>query len=154
MSQKLRLDVCAVNNIKETVSGADVVVTVTPSRVPMVKSEWIEAGTHINAIGADAPGKEELDPEILKRAKIVVDDWDQASQSGEINVPLAKGIITKENVWDEMEEIVAGLKLGRAYPDEITVFDSTGLAIHDAVTANLVYKKALAKSIGLYMDFG
>ena len=154
MSEKLGLNVKAVNNIKETVREVDVVVTVTPTRVPIVKSEWIGAGTHINAIGADAPGKEELDPELLKRAKIVIDDSEQASHSGEINVPLAKGIITTENIWGEIGEIVAGLKLGRTSPDEITVFDSTGLAIQDAVTADLAYKEALAKSIGVYIDLG
>jgi alanine dehydrogenase len=152
MSEKLGLNVKAVDNIKDAVRGADVVVTVTPTRVPIVKSGWIGAGTHINAIGADAPGKEELDPELLKRAKIVVDDWEQASHSGEINVPLAAGIITKEKIWAEIGEIVAGLKLGRTSPDEITVFDSTGLAIEDAVTAELAYKKALAKKIGRFIE--
>jgi len=154
MSEKLGLNVRAVNNVKETVRGADVAVTVTPTQVPIVKSEWIGPGTHINAIGADAPGKEELDPELLKRAKIVIDDWEQASHSGEINVPLAEGIIIKENIWGEIGEIVAGLKPGRTSPDEITVFDSTGLAIQDAVTANLAYKKALAKSLRAYIDLG
>jgi len=154
MSEKLGLNVRPVNNIKETVRGVDVVVTVTPTRVPIVKSDWTGPGTHINAIGADAPGKQELDPELLKRAKIVIDDWEQASRSGEINVPLAEGVITKENIWGEIGEIVAGLKLGRTSPDEITVFDSTGLAIQDAVTANLAYKNALAKSIGVYIDLG
>ncbi|MDH5419476.1 MAG: ornithine cyclodeaminase family protein, partial [Candidatus Bathyarchaeota archaeon] len=96
----------------------------------------------------DAPGKEELDPAILTRAKIVVDDWEQASHSGEINVPLSKGIITKQNVWGEICGIVAGLKPGRTSSDEITVFTSTGLAVQDAVTANRAYKKALAKGIG------
>jgi alanine dehydrogenase len=152
MSEKLELNVRAVNNIKDAVRGADVVVTVTPTRVPIVKSEWVGAGTHINAIGADAPGKEELDPELLKRAKIVIDDWEQASHSGEINVPLAEGIITKENIWAEISEIVAGLKVGRTSPDEITVFDSTGLAIEDAVTAELAYKKALAKGVGQFFE--
>jgi alanine dehydrogenase len=152
MSEKLGLHVRAVNNIKDTVSGADIVITVTPTRVPIIKSEWIGAGTHINAIGADAPGKEELDLELLKRAKIVIDDWEQASHSGEINVPLAKKIITKENIWAEISEIVAGLKLGRTSPDEITVFDSTGLAIQDAVTAELAYKKALAKGVGQFFE--
>ena len=152
MSEKLGLYVRAVSNVKDTVRGADVVVTVTPTRKPIVESWCIGLGTHLNAIGADAPGKEELDPELLKRAKIVVDDWEQASHSGEINVPLAEGTITKENIWGEIGEIVAGLKPGRTSPYEITLFDSTGLAIQDAVTADLVYKKALAKDIGVYID--
>ena len=137
-----------VENARDAVEGADIVVTTTPSREPIVSNDWVEPGMHFNCIGADAPGKQELDPAILKRAKIVVDDWEQASHSGEINVPLSKGIITKQNVWGAICEIVAGLKPGRTSADEITVFTSTGLAIQDAVTANLAYKKALAKRFG------
>ena len=99
-------------------------------------------GTHINAIGADAEGKEELDPQILKNAKIVIDNWDQASHSGEINVPLLKGIIVKENIYSDLAEIVLGNKKGRENENEITVFDSTGLAIQDLFTANYVFKNS------------
>jgi len=152
MSEKLGLNVKAVDNAKKAVEGADIVVTVTPSREPIVKSEWIRPGVHINAIGADAPGKEELDPELLKRAKIIVDDIEQASHSGEINVPLAKGIITREDIWAELGDVIAGLKPGRTSPNDITIFDSTGLAIQDAVTAALAYKKALEKGIGQFIE--
>jgi alanine dehydrogenase len=134
-------------NIKE-VSQVDILTTITPSRKPIVKKEWIKPGTHINAIGADAKGKEELDPEILKNAKIVIDCFKQASHSGEINVPLAKGIIKKENIHGEIGEIVSGKKPGRENEDEITIFDSTGLAIQDLYTATLVYKEAKRKKIG------
>ena len=110
-------------------ADSDIVVTTTPSRKPLVTNDMVAAGTHINCIGADAVGKEELDPNILKRAKIVVDDWEQASHSGEINVPLSRGIITKDNIWAEIGEIVACLKPGRQSEAEITVFTSTGLAV-------------------------
>ncbi len=138
----------AVEKARDAVKGADIIVTTTPSRKPIVQSDWIEKGMHFTCIGADAPGKEELDPAILKRAKIIVDDWEQASHSGEINVPLSEGIITRENVFGEITEVVAGVKPGRTSPDEITLFTSTGLAVQDAVTANLAYKKAVAKGIG------
>ena len=143
--------ITAVETIKEAVEGADIVVTTTPSRQPLIMNTMVSSGTHFNCIGADAPGKEELDPAILKRAKIVVDDWEQASHSGEINVPLSQGIITKENIWAEIGEIVAGLKPGREKPDEITVFTSTGLAIQDAVTAKIAYDKAIEKKIGRWI---
>ncbi|MEM2911690.1 MAG: alanine dehydrogenase [Candidatus Bathyarchaeia archaeon] len=140
-----------VEEVRGAVKGADIVVTITPSRQPLVMDDMVSYGMHFNCIGADAPGKEELDPAILKRAKIVVDDWEQASHSGEINVPLSRGIITRENVWAEIGEIVAGLKPGREKLDEITVFTSTGLAVQDAVTAKLVYEKALEKGIGRFI---
>lgn len=119
----------------------DILATTTPVRTPIIKNEWILPGTHINAIGADAKGKEELDPEILKRSKIVVDHWVQASHSGEINVPLEKGIITKENIYAELGDIVSGKTAGRQNDQEITIFDSTGLAFQDLYTANLVWQK-------------
>lgn len=134
-------------DLKE-VCQKDILVTATPSRKPIVKSEWILPGTHINAIGADAKGKEELDPEILKKGKIVVDCWEQASHSGEINVPLEKGIIKKEDIFGELGEIVAKRKKGRVNEKEITIFDSTGLAIQDLYTAHLVFKIAKRKGIG------
>jgi len=134
-------------NLEETVKK-DILVTTTPVREPIVKREWLLPGTHINAIGADAEGKEELDPQILKSAKIVVDNWEQASHSGEINVPLAKGILKKEDIYGSLSEIVCGKKPGRENDKEITIFDSTGLAIQDLYTANLIYNLAKRKKIG------
>ena len=78
-------------NLEEVVRGADVVVTVTPARAPLVKDEWIAPGTHIAALGADKAGDQELDPRILKRARIFVDDIRQCRTDGEINVPLSQG---------------------------------------------------------------
>ncbi len=126
----------------------EILVTVTPAREPIVKRKWILPGTHINAIGADAAGKEELEPEVLKEAKIVVDCWEQASHSGEINVPFKKGIIAKKDIYGELGEMVCGEKAGRRSEKEITVFDSTGLAIQDLYIANLAYKLAQKKKIG------
>lgn len=127
----------------EETAKTDILTTTTPSRTPIIKNEWIIPGAHINAIGADAPGKEELAPEILKRAKIVIDNWEQASHSGEINVPLEKGIITKENIYSDLGNIVIGKKPGRENDQEITVFDSTGLGFQDLYTANLVYQRII-----------
>jgi alanine dehydrogenase len=126
----------------------DILVTVTPSEKPIIKKEWIKPGTHINAIGADAQGKEELDPMILKKGKIFIDDWAQASHSGEINVPFKKGIIKEKDICASLGEVVSGQKIGRTNDKEITIFDSTGLAIQDLFTAHLVYQIAKKKRIG------
>lgn len=141
-----------VERAEDAVRRADIITTTTPSRAPVVMNDWISPGTHINCIGADAPGKQELDPKILKQAKIVVDDWEQASHSGEINVPLSNGILKPKDIWSELGTIVAGLKQGRTSGEEITAFVSTGLAIQDAVTANIAYKKAMAHRIGKVME--
>jgi alanine dehydrogenase len=130
-------------------ADSDVLITTTPVHQPIVKNEWIHPGMHINAIGADAPGKEELEPEILKRAKIVIDDWEQASHSGEINVPISKKIISRGDIAAELGDIVAGKKSARTGDADITVFDSTGLGIQDIVTATLVLNKAKAQNKGI-----
>ena len=142
----------ATRSVQEAVEGVDVVATITPSRKPIVENDWIKAGTHIGAIGADAPGKEELDPAILQRAKIVVDDLEQSRHSGEINVPLEKGMISLKNIYGELGEIIAGKKVGRSSNEEITIFDSTGLGIQDAVTAKLAYEKALQAGLGVRLN--
>ena len=137
----------------EAVTGQDIVVTTTPSRTPVVKREWVSPGTHINAIGADAAGKQELAPAILTAAKVVVDDWAQASHSGEINVPLARGELTPEQVYGSLGDIVAGKKPGRVTPEEITVFDSTGLIIQDLALGLAVYRRAQQRGLGEEKDF-
>jgi len=150
--KKIGETMTAAANIKNCVAAADIVVTTTPSRKPVVRSRWIKDGTHINAIGADAPGKEELDPEILRRAKVVVDDWDQASHSGEINVPINRGILKKKDICATLGAVVAGKRKGRTSLREVTVFDSTGLAIQDVAIASLIYKAALKKKTGRWLE--
>lgn len=141
MQAKLGIKIRPVETIEEA-AKADIVVTVTPSREPLVKGEYIMPGTHINAIGADAKGKQELETGLLKKAKVIVDDIEQASHSGEINVPLSQGAIKTDDIYGTLGEVVAGLKKGRESDQEITVFDSTGLAIQDIICAKLVYDKA------------
>ncbi len=127
------------------VCDSDVIVTTTPSRSPLVMDEWIHDGTHINAIGADAPGKEELDPAIIKRSMVIVDDPVQAIHSGEINVPIREGLFTQEEISGTLGEVVLGRKK-RATSEQITVFDSTGLAIQDLAIA------AIAMKNGAYLE--
>lgn len=146
---KVAIKICP--TIKECIKDMSIICTQTPVRKPIVKANWVNPGTHINAIGADAPGKQELDPLLLKRAKIVIDDWEQASHSGEINVPLSKGIIGKRDIYSEIGDIVAGKKKGRTGKDEITIFDSTGLGIQDLVTAYQVYQLAEKKGLGTWL---
>jgi len=148
-AKNMKLQMAVKDKISDCVKDADIIVTTTPSRKPLVRSSWIKPGTHINAIGADAKGKQELEPLLLKRAKIVVDDWRQASHSGEINVPFSKGMITKKNIHATLGEIIIGKKKARTNNSEITIFDSTGLAIHDVAVADLIYKKALRKKFGI-----
>ena len=133
----------AVGSIEEVVRGSDVLTTLTPVRRPIVRAEWVQPGTHINAVGADAPGKQELEIAILQKAKIVVDSWTQSSHGGEINVAVARGLITHHDIHADIGQVVTGRKPGRQSADEITVFDSTGLAIQDVACAARVYRQVM-----------
>ncbi|RKG63823.1 ornithine cyclodeaminase family protein [Corallococcus sp. CA054B] len=132
-------------------SGADIVCSATPARAPVVRREWVQAGAHINAMGADAPGKQELDPRLLVEGRVFIDDADQAHHSGEVNVPLHDGLIQAERLAGTLGEVVASRKPGRT-GSEITVFDSTGLAVQDVALARALYDVALAKGVGQRFD--
>jgi alanine dehydrogenase len=135
--------------LAEVVHGADVVVTVTPARGAIVMNEWITPGTHIAALGADKGGDQELDPKILQRARIFVDDIRQCRTDGEINVPLRAGLIKESDIAGEIGEVVTGRKAGRTSDDEITLFDSTGIALQDSATVPVEYERAVAAGVGV-----
>jgi alanine dehydrogenase len=132
---------------------ADIVATTTPAREPVVKFEWIRPGTHINAIGADAPGKQELETALTLRSRVFVDSIDQASHSGEINIPWSKGLINQAGLGGTIGGVIAGICPGRKSDDEITIFDSTGLSIQDMAVAHIVYERAEKEMIGLVHNF-
>jgi len=127
----------------------DILVTTTPSRRPVVEDGWILPGTHINAIGADARGKQELQSALTKRARIFVDDMAQAVHSGEVNVPITEGLLLPGDIYAQIGEVLAGKKPGRSDKQEITIFDSTGLAIQDVAAGFAVYEKALQTGRGM-----
>jgi alanine dehydrogenase len=136
-------------HLEETVRGADVVVTVTPARAPIVKADWISPGTHIAALGADKKGDQELEGSLLQSARVFVDDIRQCRTDGEINVPLSQGLITESGIAGEIGEVIVGKKPGRTSDDEITIFDSTGIALQDSATVPLEYQRAIAAGVGI-----
>jgi alanine dehydrogenase len=138
-------------SIEET-AQADIICTLTPAHQPVLQKKWLKPGTHINAVGADAEGKEELEPSILNGATVVVDDLRQSIHAGEINVPVAMGIYKKEQIHATLGEIINGNKSSRTNDEMITVFDSTGLAIEDIATAGMIYKKAMQSGTGLSIN--
>jgi alanine dehydrogenase len=133
-------------------ADADLVATVTPARAPILKKEWIKPGTHINAIGADAPGKQELETALTVSAKVFVDSYEQAAHSGEINIPWSERLLTKEKLAGTIGEVIAGMKPGRENDEEVTIFDSTGLSIQDMAVAHNVYEKAIRENVGTDYD--
>jgi len=127
-------------------AACDVVSTTTPVREPVVHE--VASGTHVNAMGADAAGKHEIADSVLETATLVIDDYDQCTHSGEINVPWSAGVLTDDDIHAELGAVLTGRAVGRTSEDEVTVFDSTGLAIQDVAAAHVVYENATANDVG------
>lgn len=134
----------------EEAAGADIVITTTPAREPVVKREWLADHAHINAMGADAEGKQELEVAILTDAQVFIDEREQATHSGEINVPLHDGSYSEDALAGTIGQVVAGeVKANR---EGLTVFDSTGLALQDCALAQKLVERAKALGVGTPLD--
>ena len=124
----------------EEALASDVVVTVTPGHVPVLQAGSLRAGQHVSLMGADGPGKAEVAMEELRRARLFCDDWEQASHGGELAGAVSKGLVSREDVTD-LGAVLTGAAVGRRSSEEITLFDSTGLAIQDLAIARLAFTK-------------
>jgi len=125
---------------REEALGADVVATVTPGRAILFPPGSLRPGQHVSLMGADGPGKAEIAVEELARARVVVDEWEQASHNGDISRAVEAGTLGRAGVT-ELGRILLGEAAGRADAEEITVFDSTGLAVQDLAVAALVFER-------------
>jgi alanine dehydrogenase len=130
-----RFGVRAVPTAEEAVRGADVVVVATSSRTPVLKGEWLSAGTHVNAVGACRPDWRELDDQTMRRARLYVESREAATQES--------GDVIAGEVFAEIGQVVTGTRPGRQGADDITLFKSVGVAVEDVVAADLVYREAL-----------
>jgi alanine dehydrogenase len=131
--------VTASGSAEEAVRGADVIVVATAATAPILKGEWLSPGAHINAVGATRPNWRELDDEVLVRAKLFVESREAAGkESGDV--------IAARSVFAELGEVIAGSKSGRESDDEITLYKSVGVAVEDIAAADLVYRRAAARS--------
>jgi ornithine cyclodeaminase/alanine dehydrogenase len=152
MESSFSISVNICDTAEAAVSNADIIVTATPSRTALLQKSWIKPGTHINAIGADMTGKQELEPDIFINAKIVADSIEQCIERGEIQNPIKAGLIKKEDIYGEIGEILLGRKEGRIDDQEITIFDATGMSAQDIFTASAIYRKATTDNIGIWLD--
>ncbi len=138
-----------VDSPKEAVEGSDIVITCTPSPEAFIDGAWLKDGCHVSAIGADIAAKRELMTSVIQRCdKLVVDFIPQAFVVGDFAKPKEEGVITEDDIYAEMGEVVAGKKKGRESPSEVTLFKATGLAIQDVGTAHKVYQLAKKRGIG------
>jgi ornithine cyclodeaminase len=149
MRARLGLAVEAAPTVQAAVEGADVVVTTTPSREPLVRAEWLAPGAHVTAVGSDMPGKQELDAAVLARAdKVVADRLEACLENGEIGRAVAAGALAAEDVHAELGQVAAGERPGRESDEEVTVADLTGVGVQDAAMAALVVTAAEARGAG------
>ena len=125
---------------REEAFGADVVATVTPGREVLFPAGSLRAGQHVCLMGADGPGKAEIAVEELLRARVVVDEWEQASHNGDVSRAVETAALGRDDV-SELGRVLLGEEQGRRGSDEITVFDSTGLAVQDLAVAAAVYER-------------
>lgn len=140
------------NNVQEAVFGADIITVCTASKIhaEIIKNNWVNSGVHINAIGGDSVGKTELELDILKRAKIVVEYFEQSYAEGEIQRLSRKD--AEKIVFAELHELVSGFKKGRENEKEITLFDSVGIALEDYSALRLTYILSEKYNIGLSLN--
>ena len=152
LADELDLQIKTVRDLRHAIQESDICVTCTPSRQFFVRKEDVSPGTFIAAVGADNEHKQEIDPTLMASCKVVVDSREQCSAIGDLHHAISAGLMRPENVYAELAEVVAGRIAGRTSEDEIIIFDSTGVAIEDAITAVAVYEKACAAKIGNYFN--
>jgi ornithine cyclodeaminase/alanine dehydrogenase-like protein (mu-crystallin family) len=143
LSIDLGIEIQPTANLAEAARRSDVIVTCTPSREFLLARDHVRPGTFIAAVGADYAEKREIHPALLAAAKVVVDDLEQCATSGDLHHALESGDMTRDRVHAELAEVVARTKPGRTSAAEITLFDSTGIALEDAAAAVLVVERAL-----------
>lgn len=149
VSEQLRISVRVTESPKALVENTDVLVTVTTSPHPVLDGRDLKSGTHINAVGAYAPGMRELDDITIKKARIVVDTYEGClAEAGDLLIPIKNGVISNEDIHGDLGEVILGQKPGRRTENEITVFKSVGFAVEDLVTAHLAYQRARERGVG------
>jgi len=153
-SARHEVEVEGVDTPERALANAQIVCTVTASATPITRSDWIEPGTHINAVGASTAAAREIDTATVARARIVVDSRDAALvEAGDILIPMDEGTIGRDTPLTELCDVVAGSAAPRTSASDVTLFESLGLAVEDVAAAHTLYERALAAGIDR-VDFG
>jgi ornithine cyclodeaminase/alanine dehydrogenase len=152
MSEELSVPIEPASNLAHAASRADVIVTCTPSKKAFLMAGAVRPGTFIAAVGADSPDKQELEPALVGSSKVVGDLIDQIVRVGETHHAIEAGLLSREDIYAEVGEIIAGCKPGRTSTEEIIVYDSTGTALQDTAAASAVYDAACRAGVGTMID--
>jgi len=143
-----------VGRLEDALRGADLIVTATTAREPVLNYRWISPGAHINAVGTYSSTAREIDTATMAAASFFVDRRESAlTEAGDYLLALNEGAIGPDHIRAEVGELLNGSKQGRTSADEITVFKSLGLAVEDLASAEYVYKQARARNVGTWVEF-
>ena len=145
LADVLGIEIVPVSDLATAVRASDACVTCTTATQFLLGREDVREGTFIAAVGADNPEKREIHPELMARSKVVVDDLEQCAAIGDLHHAIAARAMSPSHVYADLASVVAGKRPGRTSDEEITIFDSTGIALEDAAAAALVYERALAQ---------
>lgn len=149
----VRISIDVMSSAEEAVRDADLVVTATTAQQPVIRSDWLKPGAHINAVGSHRPDTREIDGATLARSKIVVDSREAImAECGDILLALKERAIDESRIHAEIGEVLAGARDGRGDAAEVTLYKSVGIAIQDVATADLVRRKALERGVGTNVD--
>jgi len=153
LEPEVGVDIDVVNSAEDTVRDSDLVVTATTAQQPILKSEWLKPGAHVNAVGSHRPDSREIDGPTVARSKVVVDSRDAIiAECGDILLAIKEKSITEKDIPAEIGEVLAGVKPGRSSATEVTLYKSVGIAVQDVATAQLVYHKALKFKVGTNVE--
>ena len=153
LEPEVGVDIDVVNSAEETVRDSDLVVTATTAQQPILKSEWLKPGAHVNAVGSHRPDSREIDGPTVARSKVVVDSREAImAECGDILLAIKDKNITENHLHAEIGEVLVGTKSGRSNASEVTLYKSVGIAIQDVATAQLVYRKALELKVGTNVE--
>ena len=149
-TNNLNVDLEVCSSAEEVLRKSEIVVTTTPSKSPLIKSDWLKKGLHITAMGSDAEQKNELDPLIIKQCDLYIpDSLSQTTILGELHHALEKNIVSSDNTYDELGNVILDSNLGRKSKDDITICDLTGTGVQDTAIARYTFNLALKKKLGI-----
>ena len=149
-TNNLNVDLEVCSSAEEVLRKSEIVVTTTPSKSPLIKSDWLKKGLHITAMGSDAEQKNELDPLIIKQSDLYIpDSLSQTTILGELHHALEKNIVSSNNTYDELGNVILDSNLGRKSKDDITICDLTGTGVQDTAIARYTFNLALKKKLGI-----
>lgn len=150
-----KVEVRAVSSAEKAVRGADVICTVTSSREPVLESSWIAPGAHINAVGSSVKSARELDTETLVRSRLFVDRRESTvNEAGDFLLAAAEGAVDASHIVGEIGEVLLGRVEGRGAPEEVTLFESLGLAVEDVAAGSYALEKARSRRMGTAVSLG